>query len=104
VDVGFANLRGLLLIINTATDNVIKRVHFSVEAGDRPALLPNAPYLYIPIYSPSAVTLFDTQTKTLIADGVTCAAGAYDVAIAPNGARAYVTNALANTVTVIQIQ
>ena len=104
VNVGYNNLTGLLLMINTATDNVIKRVHFSAEAGDRPALLPHAPYLYIPKYTPSAVTLFDTQTKTLIGDGVTCAYGAYDVAIAPNGARAYVTDALANTVTVIQIQ
>jgi len=104
VNVGYNELTGLLLIINTATDNVIKRVHFSAEAGDRPALLPNAPYLYIPKNTPSAVTLFDTKTNTRRADGVTCAYGAYDVAIAPNGARAYVTDGLANTVTVIQIQ
>ncbi|MBV8212333.1 MAG: hypothetical protein JOZ08_03805 [Verrucomicrobia bacterium] len=104
VDVGLNTLTGVLLVINTATDTVIKRIRLGLEAGDRPALLPHTPYLYLPIFVPSAVTLFDTKTKTLIGDGFTCPSGAYDVAIAPSGARAYVTDELANSVTVIRIQ
>jgi YVTN family beta-propeller protein len=104
VNQGYNILTGLLLVINTATDNVIKKIHFRAEAGDRPALLPNTPYLYVPENTPSAVILFNTKTNSRIGDGVTCASGAYDVAIAPNGARAYVTDEFANNVTVIQIQ
>ena len=103
VRTGFNTVTGLLLVINTATDSVIKKIHLST-AGGGTALLPHAPYLYLPVFVPSAVTLFDTKTKTLIGHGVTCASGAFDVAIAPNGTRAYVTDELANSVTVIQIQ
>ena len=104
VSLGLTNF-GHLWIINTATDAVIKKVGLrGREVGSRPALLPGAPYLYIPEYLPSAVTLFDTGTKTLVGDGVTCPDGAYNVVIAPNGVRAYVTENLSNMVTVIAIQ
>lgn len=104
VDLGDNNLVGWLLMIDTVTDKLVKRVKLGWEAGDVPALLPDAPYLYIPEFEPPKVTLFDTQTKALLRDGVTSADGPYDVAIARNGARAYLTDEFANAVTVIGIK
>lgn len=75
VDLGYNNLVGWLFTINTVAEKVVNKVDLSNEMGDRPALLPKTPYLYIPQYTPSVVTLFNTETKTLVGKGVTCADG-----------------------------
>ena len=104
VDVGDNNLHGWLVTINTATDTVVKTDKWKFEAGDLPALLPNTPYLYISNFGSNKVTLFDTRTKTLVGDSVTVGDSPYDISIAPNGTRAYVTEEFSNTVTVIKIK
>lgn len=103
VDVGQNNLHGWLVTINTTTDTVVKTDKWLFEAGDLPALLPNTPYLYISNFGSRKVTLFDTRTKTLVGDSVTVGDSPYDIAIAPNGTRAYVTEEFSNKVTVIKI-
>jgi DNA-binding beta-propeller fold protein YncE len=96
-----------LWIINTVTDTVIKKVSLKhvLYAGLRAALLPGTPYLYIPELYSYSVALFDVGTKTLTGDTITCPGYPNEVAIAPNGARAYVTDVEGiDRVTVIAIK
>jgi DNA-binding beta-propeller fold protein YncE len=96
---------GDVIAIDIATEKRIKTISLgSLIPGNRPALLPGKPYLYVPESTPSNVALVNTRTEKQVNGGFSCASGAYNVAIAPNGKRVYVTDEFANKVTVAEIQ
>jgi YVTN family beta-propeller protein len=91
-------------VIDTTSDQLIKTIKLgTIILGHHPAFFPGRPYLYVPEATPSAVALLATSNNTLVGGGFSCSSGAYDVAIAPNGARVYVVDEFANKVTIATI-
>ncbi len=94
---------GTALVIDTATDTLIKTIKLGSSAhGERPALLPNGRYLYYPESEVGGVALISTTRNSVVNDGFACAQPG-DIAISPDGTHAYVTDAIDDIVTVVQI-
>lgn len=90
-------------VIDTATDTLTKVIHFSADGspGNDPAILPDGKYLYYPLAELGGVTLINTTTNARVG-GFGCGQPT-SIAIAPDGKRAYVSDAIDDIVTVVGI-
>ena len=96
----FASNESDIIVLDTNSNTVVKRIRFGglVTAT---ALTPDGKYLYV-TYSNQVATI-NTATDKLIGSPSQVGQGAYAIAIAPDGLRAYVANYFDNTVSVIDI-
>jgi YVTN family beta-propeller protein len=93
-----------ILVIDTSDNTKAGRISVTGSASV-PAVTPNGKYLYVPIYStsPGTVVMIGTAHKKIIGTPITIGNEPLDVAIAPNGHYAYVSNSADGTVSVIDI-
>ena len=90
-----------ILVFDTKTKKVVKTVPIPGYPRTN-AVTPDGKYLYVPYY-PNLVATIDTATYKMVGSPIQVGQGALGVAIAPDGLRAYVTNATDGTVSVIDI-
>ena len=96
-------------VIDTVTQQVTP-INLGNETGFRAAMTRDGKYLYVPVYdlnnpktAPGAVFVISTATDQVVGTPVPVGIEPQDVVIAPNGKRAYVSNYVDGTVTVIAI-
>ena len=96
-------------VIDLATGNTTN-LSMGATLGFRPAFTPDGKYLYVPLWNPTnqntepgTIVLISTASDTVVGTPVTVGIQPDNVVISHNGRRAYVTNRLSNTVTVIAI-
>jgi YVTN family beta-propeller protein len=96
-------------VIDVATKKVTS-VSMGATVGYRPAFTPDGKYLYVPVWNPTkpntdpgTIVLISTASDTVVGTPVTVGVQPDNVVISSNGTRAYVTNFVSDTVTVIAI-
>jgi YVTN family beta-propeller protein len=112
----YNNTTPSVVVIDTTTNKVTANVDVPAtagvqEGGFRMGLTPDGNYLYVPVEEPGffgsgpgSVVMVSTETNSVVGHPVTLGDGSHpEVAIAPDGKHAYVTNESASTVTVIEI-
>jgi YVTN family beta-propeller protein len=81
-----------IMIINTTLNQVIKNITLTTDAlPGSAALLPDGSYLYVIRSNSGRINLLDTQTQSQVGGGFTVAPSPSNIAIAPNGERAYIS-------------
>jgi YVTN family beta-propeller protein/VCBS repeat-containing protein len=104
-------------VIDTATHTIIDADSATpavdpIPVGGSPtwvAFSPDGSFAYVPNYGSGTVSVIDTATHTIIdadpvapgGDPIAVGSGPYGVAFSPDGSVAYVTNAISDTVSVI---
>ena len=112
------DIANYLAVIDAVTTRVTKAIWLgtlvSVPGSSnntylgRPAITPDGQYLYVPVMrvpdnDGKTVVMIETDTEKVAGQAITVGALPSAIAVAPNGARAYVVNQADNTVSVIDI-